>query len=250
MPHSRDDAPLVAVTATTRLVDGVPRLRLNVSYVRALEAVGLVPLVTPPLAPVHAARVLASVRGLVLTGGEDVAPHRFGATPHPRLGTVHEERDAWELALVAEAHARRLPTLAICRGIQVLNVALGGTLVQDIPSERPSGVPHDQDDARGARVHPVTVEPATRLAEALAGSAVAVNSIHHQSIDRVAAGLRVSALAPDGVVEGAEWAADDWWAVGIQWHPEELTESAEPWDRGLFGRFADVVRRSGMASGV
>lgn len=213
-------------------------MRTNVAYVRALDGAGLVPIILPPLDAAHAARVLDAVSGLVLTGGEDVAPHRFGEPPHPALGTVNETRDGWEIALIAEARERQIPTLAICRGIQVLNVALGGTLIQDIPSQCPGALPHASAQDRGARVHEVTVEAHSRLANVLGAKELTVNSAHHQSVGRPAAGLRVSARAPDGIVEGAEWERDDWWALGVQWHPEELVQTPESWDRGLFAAFA------------
>ncbi len=253
MPHRPSDAPasrpasppLVAVTATTSLVDGQQRVRLNTSYVEALTMAGVLPVVLPPLAPDQAAAALAPFDGLVLTGGEDIDPKHFGAETHPRCGRPHAERDAWELALTREARARALPTLAICRGIQVVNVALGGTLVQDIPSERPAAVGHDAEGDRGSRVHEVEVTPGSRLAGALAANAgerVRVNSFHHQAIDRVADGLRVTAVSPDGIAEGAEWTGD-WWVLAVQWHPEELVRTSEAWDRGLFHAFAEAVRR-------
>lgn len=241
---TRTSTPLVAVTATTGDVDGRIRVRLNGAYVRAIEAAGLVPLVVPPLNPANAASVLDGVAGLVLSGGEDVDPVHFGAPPHPALGPVHAARDAWELALVAEARRRGTPTLAICRGIQLLNVALGGTLVQDIPAERPTELPHDASDRRTERVHDVELDGGSRLAEALGVRGerrIATNSSHHQSIDRVADGLCVVARAPDGIVEGVE-SVSDWWVLGVQWHPEELTDTAEAWDRNLFRAFADRVR--------
>jgi len=236
--------PVVAVTATTKLIDGLQRVRLNDAYVRALEAVGVVPLVTPPLDAALAGPVLDRVDGLVLTGGEDVDPARFGAAPHPALGPVHAARDAWELALVEAARQRRLPTLAICRGVQLLNVALGGTLVQDIPSERPAPIAHDASTRRAERVHAVEVEPDSRLAHALGadGRMGDFNSSHHQSIDRPADSLRVVARAPDGIIEGVE-TEDDWWLLGVQWHPEELVETSEPWDRNLFTAFAEEAKR-------
>ena len=234
---------LVAVTATSVAERGAPqRVRLNAAYVRALEAAGLVPLVVPPLAtPEAALPLLDVVGGLVLTGGEDVAPAHYGAAPHPALGRVTPARDETELALAAGARARGLPTLAICRGIQVLNVALGGTLVQDLPTERPSRVVHDPGSERDARVHEVAVVAGSRLAAALGATSPRVNSFHHQAVDRVAEGLVVTARAPDGIVEGVESSDDAWWAVGVQWHPEELVESPEPWDRALFAAFAARV---------
>ena len=182
--------------------------------------------------------MLDGVQGLVLTGGEDVDPRHYGAPPHDALGEVHAGRDAFELALVLAARARRLPTLAICRGIQVANVALGGTLVQDIPSEWLGAIAHDGAGARDERIHDVEVEGSSQLARALGATHLSVNSFHHQCIAVVAPGLSVVARAPDGVIEGVQWTGDAWWMLGVQWHPEELTGSSEDWDRSLFRAFA------------
>jgi putative glutamine amidotransferase len=194
------------------------------------------------LDPSEADAMLEGMAGLVLTGGEDVDPARYGAAPHPALGDVHARRDAFELALVHAARARRLPTLAICRGVQVANVALGGTLVQDLASEWANALAHDGGGARDARVHEVRVTPGSRLARALGATELPTNSFHHQSVDRVAEGAAVVATAPDGVVEALEWTRDDWWLVGVQWHPEELVRGDGPWDRALFAAFARAVR--------
>jgi putative glutamine amidotransferase len=232
----------VAVTATTEIIRDVPRTRANVTYTTAARAAGLRPYILPVLGPDDADALLEGMAGLILSGGEDVDPAHYGAAPHPRLGEVHAGRDAFELALVRAARRRRLPTLAICRGVQVLNVALGGTLVQDLPSEWPQALVHDGGADRAARVHPVRVLDDTRLARALGSAAVTTNSFHHQALARVADGLRAVAHARDGVIEGVESVSPDWWVLGVQWHPEELTETAERWDRSLFAAFAAAVR--------
>lgn len=236
--------PLVAVTATTQIISDALRVRVNAAYTRSIRAAGLLPVVLPVLAPADADAALEGVAGLVLTGGEDVSPARYGAAPHPRLGGTHDGRDTFEAALVDAARARRLPTLAICRGIQILNVALGGTLVQDIPSEWKDAIVHDGDWPRTARVHDVDVTSGSRLARAIGTERPVVNSMHHQAVGTVAPSLATVARAPDGIIEGIEWPADDWWMVGVQWHPEELTDSPEPWDRALLAAFADVVSSS------
>ena len=235
--------PLVILTATTESLRGRSRVRVNEAYTNALSAVGLVPLVLPPVDASMARSALDGVAGLVLTGGEDVDPARYGSTPHPALGDIHAGRDAFEIALVRAARARSLPTLAICRGVQILNVALGGTLVQDIGTVWSDPIVHDGEWARTARVHEVEVTPGSRLARALGTERPVVNSMHHQSVSTVAPSLATVARAPDGIVEGVEWPTDDWWMVGVQWHPEELWNSAEPWDRNLFAAFTEVVRR-------
>jgi putative glutamine amidotransferase len=238
--------PLVAVTATTRMDNGTARVRLSVAYLTSLDGAGLTPIVVPPFAPcADRDAILDVVSGLVLTGGEDVEPWRYGAEPHPQLSTVHAGRDATELALLEGARERHLPTLAICRGIQILNVGLGGTLIQDIPSQVPKALVHDSDGPRTERTHTVAISRDSRLAHAIGKTEISVNSYHHQSVDVLAPGLVIVAKAGDGVIEGVETRADNpWWALGIQWHPEDLTGGPEPWDRALFAAFATQVRET------
>ncbi len=229
--------PVVAVTAPRRHVDGRERVALNSTYVRALDRAGLVPLALPTmLAPDRAVAALqaSGVRGLVLTGGEDVEPGRYGAAPHPKLEDTDPARDAAELALIAAARDRRLPILAICRGIQILNVALGGTLYQDLGSERPGPITHSGD----AGTHAVRVEPGSLLERTLGTRAATVNSRHHQAIRNLAPGLRAVAWAEDGLIEAVEPADAEGgaaWTLAVQWHPEDLTE------RALFDGFARAV---------
>ena len=228
----------VAVTASIRLDGDTSRVRLAAAYVTALESAGLIPLIVPPLSsPSAAAAILDSVAALVLTGGEDVDPARYGEQRHEKVRSINAARDATEAALIEEAKARGKPVLAICRGIQILNVALGGTLVQDIPSQLDTRIAHDEDSPRNSRSHEISIEPGSLIAKAVGTERCTVNSFHHQSVKRVADGLRVTARSADGVIEGLE-SANDWWVMAVQWHPEEMTDSPEPWDRGLFKAFA------------
>jgi len=238
-------APFVIVSATTEVIRHVPRVRVNEAYTSALTLAGLIPVVLPPMDPSLAAAALNDVAGLVLTGGEDIDPRLFGEEPHPATASPHAARDSYELALARTACTLRIPTLAICRGLQVMNVALGGTLVQDIPSQRQGALEHDPAGKRADRVHRVDVEAGSRLAQALGATLVFTNSSHHQSVHEVAPGLRITARSEDGIVEGIEPIDPAWWMVGAQWHPEELTATAEDWDRRLFGAFAEAVRESG-----
>lgn len=234
--------PIVALSATSAPPEGPghpTRVRVNDAYVRALQAAGLVPLIVPPSLDDDDARALvARVAGIVLSGGEDVDPATYGAVRHPATEPPHTGRDATERALVIAARDARRPLLAICRGIQSLNVALGGTLVQDLPSERPSAIRHARGDAAGHRVHGVAVQPGSRLAAALGATQIEANSLHHQAVDRLAETLRATAHASDGIIEGVETASEDWWVLGVQWHPEELIGDPRPWDRGIFAAFA------------
>ena len=219
------------------------------AYIEAIEGAGLIPLVSAPMRDTALAEeLLDRVDGLVLTGGEDVDPRHYTAPRHPATEPPNAARDAWELALISAARRRAMPVLAICRGMQILNVGLGGSLVQDLPSERPGPIPHAQPGSRADRVHSAAVVEGSRLASALGSVAIRVNSSHHQAIDRLAAGLRVVARSEDGIVEGIETAGDGWWLVGAQWHPEELVGTSEPWDRNLFAAFGAEVRRAADAA--
>lgn len=238
-------APFVFVTATTETIRGRPRVRVNEAYINALTAAGLIPLVLPPMEPSLASAALNDVAGLVLTGGEDMDPRLFGEEGHPATGEPHVARDAYELALARTAAGHRIPTLAICRGVQVLNVALGGTLIQDIPSQCPSKIEHNVTDKRGERVHRVDIDPSSKLARAIGSTLIFTNSSHHQSVRELGEDLRATGRSEDGIIEGVESNDPAWWMLGVQWHPEELTGTAEDWDRRLFGAFAEAVRASG-----
>jgi putative glutamine amidotransferase len=226
----------VAVSTTRRTDLGRERVALNSSYVRALIAAGLTPLLVPPLLdPARVGEALEAAGGLVLTGGEDVHPASYGETPHAKLEETDQARDAVEIALYRAAHERRLPILAICRGIQLVNVAMGGTLYQDLPSEHPS--PTNHVDPKGR--HALRVAAASHLHEAV-GDPASVNSRHHQAVKRLAHGLRAVAWADDGVIEGAEPESPDApWLLAVQWHPEDDVEA------GLFLAFARAVARTG-----
>jgi putative glutamine amidotransferase len=183
--------------------------------------------------------------GLFLTGGVDVDPARYGEPVHERCGVLDPDRDEVELTLLRWAMADHKPVLAVCRGIQVLNVACGGTLYQDLGSQWPHGLKHDyfpQADGtppRGFLSHEVRVEPGSRLGTYLGGEQVPVNSMHHQGIKRLAGGLKASAWAPDGLIEGVE-GTNGQFLVGVQWHPEELTETQAGMHR-LFTAFLDAA---------
>jgi putative glutamine amidotransferase len=236
---------LIAISATA----DTSKIRLSLNYARSLERAGLIPLIVPPLTdPTCAGEILDSAGGLLLTGGEDVDPKRYDTAPHPKLGALNPVRDATELALFEAARLRRMPVLAICRGIQIVNVAFGGTLYQDLPSEHPSNVEHDSPHDRATRSHDVTITAGSHVAAATGAAQMAVNSYHHQAVRRLGEGLRVSAVAPDGVIEGVEVADPAWWVLCVQWHPEDLTTDTRSWDRGIFKAFADEVARAGAGA--
>lgn len=234
--------PLIGLTTSITFGAYPERARLNTAYIAAVQGAGGVPVALPPQLTADARAALwERLDGLVLTGGGDVDPARYGAAPHAALYDVSRERDDLELDLTARALAEAVPLLAICRGIQVLNVALGGTLVQDIPSATGTLIRHSQAEKRHVATHAVKVEPGTRLADILGGTAWDVNSFHHQAIERPAPRLRVVGHAPDGIIEGAE-VPEHPFAVAVQWHPEDLV-GHDGAARALFRALVDAARR-------
>jgi putative glutamine amidotransferase len=237
-------APLIGIT--TSVTEGkVPeRAYINIAYIRAVQEAGGLPLLLPPhLSSEAQAALWERLDALVLTGGGDVDPARFDARRHPQTDDVSAVRDELELGLTRRALDEDVPLLAICRGIQVLNVALGGTLLQDLPSERPSPIVHSQREPRPQPTHAVKVlGEGTRLGFVLGALEVNVNSMHHQAIDALGFGLREVAWAPDGVIEGVEMPGDDRFVLGVQWHPEELV-GHDPAARNLFTAVVEAARR-------
>ncbi len=223
-------------------MEGVPA-----PYLRALRGAGLQPVVLPTgLAAESVGRLLQRVDGVLLIGGPDVEPRFYGEETRPQCGPTHPERDQSELLLVGEALDRGLPLLAICRGIQLLNVALGGTLHQDIATDRPdSGIGHRSQE-RQALAHTVRLEPDSLVARAVCMDHVAVNTLHHQAVKSPATSLRPVGWAPDGLVEAVEMPGADF-VVGVQWHPEELV-SLEEHARRLFAAFAVAAARHQSAA--
>lgn len=203
-------------------------------YVDGVSACGGVAALLPPQAAdaATAERVLDGLDGLIITGGRDIEPAAYGHEPHPATDEPARDRDAWEFALLAAALRRHTPVLGICRGAQILNVALGGTLHQHLPDV--IGHNHKQGDAVFA-TSTVRTTAGTRLA-AMVGESVAARCYHHQAIDRLGEGLVVSATDDDGVIEAVEMPGRDF-VVAVQWHPEETLE-----DVRIFQGLVDAAR--------
>ena len=239
-----DPRPLIGVTVGNRPDRaGMPRLAVNSAYVSGLQAAGAdVVLLAPGPHGVPPA-VLDRLDGLLVPGGVDVGPACYGERPRPALGDVDDALDALELPLVRIAVERRLPLFGICRGQQVVNVALGGTLYQDLAEDGATAFPHATPLERGRDflAHWIDVTPGSHLRRVLGADRLEVNSFHHQAVRRVALGLLVTAVSPDdGIVEGLE--SPDGLVLTVQCHPEELTAGHE-WARGLFRAFVLIAAR-------
>jgi putative glutamine amidotransferase len=247
--------PLIALTTsevrTSRTLRPIPEgeptpheYALAISYVRAIELAGGLPVIMPPLGEVELEPLLDRIDGLCLPGGPDLDPATYGAEPHPRLGPIDSDIDRFELHVTRCVDELELPILAVCRGAQALNVARGGTLIQHLP-DLDGNVVHRQQAPGIETSHSVSVEPASLLSDVLGATELEVNSFHHQGIERLGRGLRASAHAPDGTIEGLE-AEDREFCLGVQWHAETLVHMEE--QAGLFGAFVDAC--AGVEAGA
>lgn len=226
-----ETAPLIGVTTyLERAQQGVWDVRaafLPEQYLTGVTAAGGIALLLPPQDPDSADAAIAGLDGLILSGGADVAPELYGAERHPTTDAARVDRDAWELALFRAAERRRIPVLAICRGLQLVNVARGGTLQQHLPESL--GTERYRIGGGVFAENQVAVARDTALAEVLGEDAVSVRSYHHQGIDRLGEGLVAAAHSDDGLVQAFVDTEGGSHVVGIQWHPEEDAE-----DRRLF----------------
>ncbi|MFD0897443.1 gamma-glutamyl-gamma-aminobutyrate hydrolase family protein [Loigolactobacillus binensis] len=223
--------PRIAIT-NTKEIQGVRQLSATPeTYAHAVTASGGLPLMIPAMAPALVPEVLATVDAVLLSGGHDVSPDLYGAALDPATGELDRARDLFEIALVKQALAAHKPILGICRGQQIINVALGGTLIQDIKS---TVIKHQQRPITGTQpTHQVQVVAGTQLAGLLQG-AYGVNSFHHQAVAQVAPGLKISARSSDGVIEALE--APQRQLFSVQWHPE-IMYPAYPAAQRLFQAF-------------
>jgi len=232
------DPPVIGITTYARNAAG--SYTLPAEYVAAVVRAGGVPVLVPPVGePALAARFLALVDGLVLAGGGDMDPASYDGRHHETLYGVDIERDRLELALVHELLREPRPTLAVCRGAQVVNVALGGTLVEHLPDEVGDVVRH-RAPPREPVPHAVRVREGTRLAGVLGTTAICPMSWHHQGIRRAGAGLTPVAHAPDGTIEALELDGQPW-LTAVQWHPE-LTAHEDPAQQRLFDDLVAAAR--------
>ncbi len=234
--------PLIGVSTSITVGKNPERAYVNSAYLHAIQQAGGVPVALPPqLSAASLERIAKELGGLLLTGGGDVDPARFGEAPHPTVYEVAPARDTLETSAVQIALDRRLPVLAVCRGIQVLNVALGGSLYQDVGTDPGTELRHSQQEPRDQPTHKVTVEPRSRLAKVLGTDEIEVNSLHHQAVKALGRGLVAVAWAPDQIIEGVELADPSRFVLGVEWHPEELVGHSEP-ARRLFAALVAAAR--------
>ena len=214
--------------------------KLKKVYVQAVQAAGGLPLLIPFSADHELIQLyLARLDGLLLTGGLDLDPYLYGEEPEPGLGAIDPERDHFEILLAQLAYQQQVPTLGICKGLQVLNVAAGGSLIQDLSSRGEKVYQHYQDAPRAYPTHQVTINQSSNLYRIIQKEKIRVNSLHHQAIKEVAPNFRVAAKSGDGIIEAIENKGPGF-VLGIQWHPEEMWAE----ERTAYQLFLALVKES------
>jgi len=233
--------PIIGITTyQSTNIHGQPTVVLMQSYIDAVMQAGGVPVLIPSMIAEDGWDALYSrLDGILFSGGGDIALEHFSGDPHPRIDDVEPERDSVELKLLNAAASDGKPMLGICRGCQVMNVALGGTLYTHIPDQLPNALDHAYPgNKRMVLVHEVKLEEGTHIAEVMREPIVKVNSLHHQGLKDIAPSLRVTGRAPDGLVEAVEL-PDHPFAIAVQWHPEWLTDQQVT--RNLFKKFVEAA---------
>jgi putative glutamine amidotransferase len=237
-------SPLIGITAGRIISDNLPpKISIPIAYMQAVARAGGLPVIIPTgLSKEDIAALPSRLDGLLLSGGGDISPDLFNGRPHYKVYDVDIDRDEMEISLAKLAADKAWPFLGICRGVQVLNVAFGGTLYTDIADQRLNAFKHDyHNEARDYAAHEVSIEPGSRLERVMGGTHFQVNSLHHQGIENLAPAFCPTGYASDGLVEGIELEGHPF-GIGVQWHPEWLSESLPM--QALFRAFIEAAGRS------
>jgi len=235
---------LIGITCGMKTQADKKIISIPEAYMQAVFKAGGLPVIIPEtVSPAEFDCLRQRLDGLLLTGGADINPLRFNGQPNPKVYGIDEQRDEVEINLARLAASTGWPFLGICRGIQVINVALGGTLFTDIMDQMLGALKHDYDSIteRDFEAHPVQLEPDSVLTQTLGAPSVRVNSLHHQGIENVAARLRPIAAAPDRLVEAVELPGHPF-GLGVQWHPEAMPDSLQM--QALFRAFVEAARKN------
>ncbi len=233
--------PLIGITTASFTSDtGWEYNRAYVAVIQAVEEAGGLPILVPISINDEALReIYERLDAVLLPGGGDMRPNIYGAEMNPLTDNIDDARDHAEINVIRWAVDDDLPVFGICRGHQVVNVALGGTLIQDVPSEIGISIPHNITEPRNARAHEVTIDPGSRLASIIGATSIKVNSLHHQSVELTAPDACVTAYSPDGVVEALEMPHKKF-VLSVQWHPEDLVQD-DPAMKRLFRAFVEAA---------
>ncbi len=238
------DRPLIGINTDYRAASKgrSPYCVISQGYFDCILAAGGLPVLLPPLTKEHdLAPIFHRLDGLVLTEGDDLDPKKMGLGPHPSIQTVPERRELADRLLCKLVQQRKMPVLGIGLGMQELTVCYGGGIYQHLPEDLPRSIPH-RDPQGGVHRHIVVMEKGTMLEEIYGEGEIRVNSYHHQGVRKLPPGFRAGALAPDGLIEAIEWSGEDWFCVGVQWHPQ--TDGTVSLDMQLIEAFVNAAGKA------
>ncbi|MRH41451.1 gamma-glutamyl-gamma-aminobutyrate hydrolase family protein [Aquibacillus halophilus] len=229
--------PIIGITSSIVTHNNIPSYNLHEKHIRAVVRAGGVPIIIPTGTQELTEVWVNACKGIILSSGEDVDPSSYGSNPSPKIQKTNKNRDLTEIGLVQNAQKQNKPVMGLCRGATMLNVALGGTVIQDIVTNNPNAINHNQKADRSEPTHDVQIDATSRLYQIFRTSNIRVNSMHHQAIGRISSDLRKVAVAPDGSIEAVE-SIDKTspLLIGVQWHPEEMA-SVDPIMQRLFDVF-------------
>lgn len=233
--------PVIGISSSVVDHGDIPSVHVHQKYITSVIQAGGVPVVIPLGDDEMAKIIVSKCDGIILSGGEDVDPHSYGEDPDPKLRKTNAARDEMELAVVKYAKEHKKPLFGICRGIAMLNAALGGTVIQDIEKNDDEAIKHYQKAERPNPTHEITVSEGSKLEGILGSRTVRVNSMHHQAAGQLAPDVIATAKASDGVVEAIEGTDKDWYVLAVQWHPEEMAAEDEAM-HNLFKTFIDECK--------
>lgn len=239
------DRPLIGINADYRPVGRglAPISHIHSGYYDCILTAGGIPVILPPLnKEADLLPIVEKLDGIILTEGDDMDPRKMGLGPHPSLKVMNERREQSDRILCKIVHERKMPTLGVGLGMQELNVVFGGAIYQHLPEDFPKGLPH-RDPQGGEHRHWVEMEKKAMLFDIYGEGEIRVNSYHHQGIRKVAPGFRAAATSPDGLVEAIEWKGEDWFCVGVQWHPQN--EGNISLDMQLIEAFVNAASKTG-----
>lgn len=232
--------PVIGLT----MYDIDKKLDINNAYLDSVEIAGGIPICLPNASEEHVDALLDRVDGIILIGGEDMDPDLFGEEPHQNIGRVVRKRDDSDLLFMKRAFERDMPILGVCRGMQIMNVFFGGTIIQDIPTQVEDAIGHKQQSKRGALAHNVEVLT-PKMKEIFEENEFRVNTYHHQAVGKLGEGLVLSGVAKDGVIEAMEH-EDHPYCISVQWHPEELSPLGNIHAQRLFKSFVEACKTSAV----
>ncbi|WP_163538712.1 gamma-glutamyl-gamma-aminobutyrate hydrolase family protein [Gracilibacillus sp. YIM 98692] len=237
--------PVVGITSSMVNHNNIPSYNIHEKHIQAVIKAGGVPVIIPTGTNEMTEVWVRICHGIILSSGEDIDPNTFGANPSPKIQKTNKKRDFTEVELVKNALKQGKPILGLCRGATMLNVALGGTVIQDIETNNTKAMKHNQQATRPEPTHYIQIDETSELYQIIGSSNILVNSMHHQAIDQIAPNLKKTAVAPDGVIEAVEGTdKTSPMLMGIQWHPEEMA-GEDPIMQRLFDRFVMECEKSG-----